>query len=135
MKIGRRVLKAISAHSRETMPDECCGILVFRRGDPCMVDDAIPAKNAVKACPEEAYVLDHKTHMKALELEISGEAGIAGYYHSHPHGGTAMSKRDAMLAVEGVAYLIVGSEDGQDRYAAWKLEEKEFVEEPLEVVE
>lgn len=133
MKISRDVLESITAHSREAMPAECCGILISRCGDPDVVDDVLPAENVARNHRAETYALAHRAHLKAVDLEIADGARIAGYYHSHPHGLVEPSERDEAQAVEDTAYLIVGVENG--KFAAWRLREKKFVEEPVEVIE
>ncbi len=135
MKISRDVLESITAHSRETMPAECCGILMSRCGDPDVVDDILPAENVSSVRPHETYVLGHRAHMKAVDAEIADGARITGYYHSHPRGGVSPSKRDAVQAVEDAVYLVINGKNGQSEYAAWRLREKGFVEEPVEVIE
>lgn len=134
MKIPRNVFESIVDHSRESEPSECCGILLSRHDDTGVVDDAIRAENAEKLRPREVYVLGHKAHMKAVDLEISEGDRIVGYYHSHPHGVTKLSARDAMQAVEGVTYLIIGGDTEKPAYAAWRLEGRRFFKEPVEVI-
>ncbi len=134
MKIPRNVFESIVDHSRESEPAECCGILLSRYDDPGMVDNALRAENTEKFRPREVYVLGHKAHMKAVDLEISEGNRIVGYYHSHPHGGTKLSARDAMQAVEGVTYLIIGGDTEEASYAAWRLEGRRFIEESVEVI-
>ena len=134
MKILRNVFESIVGHSRESEPSECCGILLSQHNDPDVVDDILRAENAEKFRPREVYVLGHKAHMKAVELEISEGSRIAGYYHSHPHGGTKPSARDTMQAAEGVTYLIIGGDAEETECAAWRLEGKRFSEEPVEVI-
>ena len=134
MKILSSVLESIVDHSRESRPSECCGILLSRRNDPGIVDDILRAKNAEKSNPKEVYVLDHKAHIKAIDLEISEDSCIVGYYHSHPRGGTKLSATDTRQAVAGAAYLIVGGDTEKASYAAWRMKEKQFVEESVEVI-
>ena len=68
-------------------------------------------------------------------MELAGAGNIAGYYHSHPHGDTTPSLHDKNLAVPGMTYLIVAVGEGPVRHAAWRMEEGEFVQVPLEVRE
>ena len=134
MKILRNVFESIVDHSRESEPSECCGILLSQRDDPGIVNDVLRAENAEESSPETLYVLDHKAHMKAVDLEISEGSRIAGYYHSHPHGRAKLSARDTMQAVENVTYLIVAGDARDTAYAAWRLEKDGLVEESVEVI-
>ncbi len=128
-------MESIVAHARESLPRECCGILLVDAGDPSTVTSALRAENAAKDHLEQEYVLGHKAHLKAVELESSGHARIDGYYHSHPGGGTKPSDRDRKQAVCSATYLIVGVDDGAVEHAAWRFEGDSFASEPLEVRE
>ncbi len=135
MKIRRRVLESLAQHARENLPNECCGILLAEEGDVSTLSLALRAENGEGACPEHRYVLGHKAHLKAVEMEASGAARIIGYYHSHPQGSTKPSHRDTGQAVADVTYLIIGVRDGVITHAAWRLEGDSFVPQPLEVAE
>lgn len=135
MKLCRQVLEAVADHARESFPYECCGILISQGAVSAVVNRALAAQNIERDRPEQRYLLDHRTHLKAVEMEALGEACIAGYYHSHPGGKARPSERDIEQAVAGVTYLIVGLGDEQFEYGAWRLEGDDLVTEPLEVGE
>lgn len=104
-------------------------------GDASVVDHVIPAENVDKDDTERGYVLGHKAHLKAVNMEALGEACIVGYYHSHPNNKPRASKRDLEQAVSEVIYLITGLGDGEIEHAAWRLEKDNLIPEPLEVSE
>ena len=135
MKILRHVLESVAGHARQSVPHECCGILLAEEGDVSTLSLALQAENGEGASPEHRYVLGHKAHLKAVEMEASAAARIIGYYHSHPQGSTKPSHRDTEQAVPDVTYLIIGVRDGVITHAAWRLEGDGFVPQPLEVAE
>ena len=135
MKVDRGTLESIVAHARESLPRECCGILLAQAGDSSTITLALRAENTAKDHPGQEYVLGHEAHLKAVEMESSGPVRIMGYYHSHPQGGNWPSRRDKMQAIAGLAYLIVGMGDGPVEHAAWRFEGDCFTPEPLEVSE
>jgi proteasome lid subunit RPN8/RPN11 len=135
LKVLRQVLELIAEHARENFPHECCGILLVQGQDSSVVSSMLPAENAEEDQPEHKYLLDYKTHLKAVEMEALGEACIAGYYHSHPNGRARPSERDIKQAIACVTYLIVGLGDEQFEYGAWRLERNDLIPEPLEVGE
>ena len=135
MKILRQALDQVADHAQQSAPQECCGILLCADDVLSLVNRVLPAKNAEKENPEKGYVLDHKTHLKAVEMEASGDACIVGYYHSHPAGRARPSRRDVEQAIDGVTYLIAGMADGQLEHAAWRLEDGDLIPEPLEIGE
>jgi proteasome lid subunit RPN8/RPN11 len=143
VKILRPVLERIEEHARGSLPAECCGILLARHteggqahgAEPKMVTSVLRAENAEIEHPDRRYVLGHRAHIRAVEMEASGAARIVGYYHSHPEGGIRPSGRDMELAADGVAYLIMSVAGGQVRHAAWRLEGETWAAETLEVSE
>jgi proteasome lid subunit RPN8/RPN11 len=135
VKILRQVLESVADHARRGFPCECCGILLYTGDDLSTVSCVLPAENIEKENPERGYLLDHKAHLRAVEMEALGDASIAGYYHSHPYGRARPSCRDVEQAVHGVIYLITGLEGGgRIEHAAWRLEGDNMIPEPLEVV-
>ncbi|MFQ6097334.1 MAG: Mov34/MPN/PAD-1 family protein [Armatimonadota bacterium] len=134
MKIRRDVLEAVVAHARETLPHECCGILLAQPPVPSVATLALRADNADPLAPHRAYVLGHRAHLKAVEMEASGAARIVAYYHSHPRGDAAPSARDLQHAASGVTYLIVGLRGDSVACAPWRLEGGVPTPLPLEVV-
>ena len=134
MRIRRDVLDEVIDHARDSRPSECCGILLADTVAPDVVSRAMLAANVEKECPERAYALGHEAHLDAVKAEASGEAVIAGYYHSHPFGTPRPSSRDAADAVEGLKYVIVGFPEGRIDVTVWEWLEGVFSKEPLEVV-
>ncbi len=132
MRIHPAALNAVLSHARAAWPQECCGVLLAEDPDGLAVTRVLRAENEEAAAPGRRYILGRKAHIQAVELEVAGRARIAGYYHSHPHGGAEPSVSDAELAGEDVGYLIVGMGGGAPRTAAWRFEDGEFVPEPLE---
>ena len=134
MKIVQRVLELLAAHACETLPSECCGILLAQGNDLSTVSCVLPAENAEREWPQQRYSLGHHAHIRAVEREASSDDRIVGYYHSHPDGGTQPSRCDTTQAVVGVAYLTIGIGGGSIEWAAWRPVGNHFVREPLEVI-
>ena len=115
MKVGRDTLDELDAHARAAHPEECCGVLLARREAPSTVRLAIRARNAETGNREKGYVLGHEAHLEAARRESTGAWTLAGYYHSHPAGGTAPSDRDRRETVRsehGVFLLAVAIKRG-----------------------
>lgn len=132
MRILRQVLESVAAHARESVPYECCGILLSRDRDN-VICHSLRAENVEKKKPEIGYVLGHKAHLKAIEMGITAGVQIIGYYHSHTKGGTKPSPLDAEKAVEGVTYLITAHSNGSVDNALWKLKNNHFVPVKMEI--
>ena len=134
MKVLRHVIESVAEHARQSLPHECCGILLCAGEDLSAVNRVLRAENAEEACPGQAYSLGHKAHLRAVEMEAFGEACIAGYYHSHPNGRARPSRQDVERAISGVAYLITGINHECVEHTAWHLDGDGMVPETLEVV-
>ena len=133
MKISRQALEEIERHARQNLPDECCGIVMASRNSPDHATRVARSENAENKHPKKRYALGHKAHIKAVQMEITGQARILGYYHSHPGGSTRPSAFDRERAVSGALYLITAVGSGPARHAAWRLEGDDFVPARLEV--
>ena len=133
MIIRQDVLDFIIDHARHSAPAECCGILLSPDNDTQTIIRAMRAENPEAACTSPKYVLDHKTHLKAIDMELSSGVRIVGYYHSHPTGEPRPSPSDREAAVPEPVYLIVSAASEPARHAAWRMDKCEFVRVPLEV--
>ncbi len=101
----------------------------------------LPAANAEGERPGDRYILDHRTHLAALDLENSGDWVIAGYYHSHPGGEPVPSEIDRRRALAGVRYVILSvnpeakAPEKTLRAGSWRCEEDGLLLfEPLEIL-
>lgn len=131
MKIRRAVLETIERHARTEFPRESCGILLTQDGAD-EIRAALPADNEERNEPERAFVLGYRAHLDAVRLECRGVARIVGYYHSHPRGCAAPSRRDAELAVDDMVYLITAVGPSGVAHAAWRFARAGFAAESLE---
>ncbi|KKM77981.1 hypothetical protein LCGC14_1364540 [marine sediment metagenome] len=134
MKVRPGALDSILDHARRSLPRECCGVLLSAGDESRVVREAIPALN-VSEEPTRRYALGPRAHLRAVEMELRGDARIAGYYHSHPDGGCRPSQWDIDQAVPGVRYLIVGLAGGTAECGAWRMEAGRVVSEPVEASE
>jgi proteasome lid subunit RPN8/RPN11 len=129
MRIDAGVLQTVLDHARATWPRECCGILLAEGDAPRSVTRALRGENEERGDPRHKFRLGRRAHLHAVELELAGRARIAGYYHSHPHGGVAPSTHDAEMAAKDSRHLIVSASN----VAAWRWTGQRFIREPLDV--
>lgn len=148
-------LDEIFAHAEEVYPDEACGIVIGKPGDP--------NTNVVRRCgnlanqyhqddpiryprdAKTAYIMDPKDL-----LRIQSEADANGLefvliYHSHPDHEAYFSATDRELALfDGeplwphLRYLVVSVKNGKVSYFkifGWDSIEKQFTGEPSAVFE
>ena len=133
MQILEATVEAVIAHAAESLPHECCGILLTDPDRPEVVSHMLRGRNAERTNPGGAFVLGHAAHLDAVAREAAGQVRIAGYYHSHPHGPASPSRRDRELGVAGTTYLIIAFGGGKPKMTAWRVQGDKWTAEPLEV--
>jgi proteasome lid subunit RPN8/RPN11 len=102
VKVPSAVIDEMLAHAREELPNECCGLIVGRRG---VVDSVIRARN-VDAAPTR-YLIDPQDHFAAMKTARARNLHVIGAYHSHPAGIPAPSPSDIAEASGGRDFLYV----------------------------
>ena len=138
VRIDREALTAIVAHARRDAPNECCGLLVGRPGEPASdsalraadfargaspgssdkgagphILEAVPASNGASD-PTRRYEIspvDYFAQIKRcrrISAEQSDTFAVLGAYHSHPRGEADPSETDAAQAFREFVFVIVG---------------------------
>jgi proteasome lid subunit RPN8/RPN11 len=99
-------------HARKEAPNECCGLLLGRRGS---VEGSVRARN-LQPGPTR-YLIDPADHFGAMRTARSRGLRVIGAYHSHPATAPAPSESDIAEGSGGsdFLYLIVSPADGELR--------------------
>ena len=108
--ISGRILNELFAHALETLPEECCGLMVgderepFRRLVRCRNDmtqrhRSDPDRYPHDAC--EAFYMNEADYQRALEQAEDAGEGVTAVYHSHVGSGTYLSEMDLEYAEGG----------------------------------
>jgi proteasome lid subunit RPN8/RPN11 len=105
--IDPRILNELSAHARETLPEECCGLVLgddrqrFRRVVRCRNEMTRRHHEDPVSYPRdahEAYFMSPEDYQQALqEAEPAGER-VTAVYHSHVESGAYLSEMDLEYA-------------------------------------
>jgi len=154
MIVTQQDLKEIFAHAEEGYPDEVCGIVIGKAGDP--------RTNAVRRCanlanqyhqedplryPRDArtaYVMEPKELLRIQSEADSRGLDFAVLYHSHTDHEAYFSKTDRELALfdgeplwPDARYMVVSVKSGKVAYFKifiWDSFIKDFIEEPASVL-
>jgi proteasome lid subunit RPN8/RPN11 len=102
VRMPAAVIADLLAHARDDSPNECCGLLVGRRG---VVERAVRARN-LEAGPTR-YLIDPQDHFAAIKAARADGLRVIGAYHSHPAGPAAPSPSDIAEASGGSDFLYV----------------------------
>jgi proteasome lid subunit RPN8/RPN11 len=94
VQIPAAVLDDVVAHARETLPDECCGLLV---GEPASVVRAVRARNLTPS--PRRYLIDPADHFAAIRDARADGLAVVGAYHSHPGAPSEPSRQDLAEAL------------------------------------
>jgi proteasome lid subunit RPN8/RPN11 len=108
MRIANDLIDEIVAHSRDDLPNECCGLMGGRDGEFTSVHRA---RNA--AATWLRYELHPTDQLRIMNLLDESGEDLAGIYHSHTKSEAYPSQTDINLA-EGwpdPLYLICSLED------------------------
>ena len=149
VKLDRRALEAIFAHTRVTHPEECCGAIISRRGWDQVrrftnIQNRLHAENPAEN-PRDgttAYAPDSREVYAAVRAASEPDAHLSAFYHSHTVAGSYFSAEDRMRAMFGddpafpdVAYLVVSDVRvvGEARAFRWDESVHDFGEVPLAV--
>ncbi len=155
MILTERELNEIFAHAEEAYPEEACGIVIGKPGNPDThvahrcgnlanqyhQDD--PIRNPRDA--KTAYIMDPKDLLRIQsEADANGDEFVL-LYHSHPDHEAYFSETDRELALfDGepvwprLCYLVVSVKNGKVSYFklfSWDSVQKQFREEPCAVGE
>ena len=107
IKMRRQIADAIERHAKQTVPNECCGLLA---GHGNVVLSIYPLRNVAET-PETRYFADLMDVVAAFkQMRISGEQ-LLGIYHSHPCSAAHPSETDIRQAYyPEAAYFILSLE-------------------------
>jgi proteasome lid subunit RPN8/RPN11 len=144
LRIRRQIYDELLAHAREDAPNECCGLVGGRDGDPTTY---YRVRNA-EASPLR-YMLDPTEQLRATnEMEAKGE-DLAAIFHSHTGSPAYPSQTDINLALMDLredgevvgktplfpdaVYLIASLAEGEEPLRGFTIDDGGVAEVDLEI--
>jgi proteasome lid subunit RPN8/RPN11 len=109
-------------HARDEAPNECCGLLVGRRG---LVESAVRARNLEASASR--YLIDPADHFAAMRTARSNGQRVIGAYHSHPASAPMPSESDIAEASGGRDFLWVIASPAEGELRGYYLRDGEIV--------
>jgi proteasome lid subunit RPN8/RPN11 len=130
VRIARGAVEDISAHAREALPSECCGVLI---GSGAAIVEARRTRNLAES--RNRFEIDPKGHIEARrEARLLG-LEVIGFYHSHPHSEPVPSHTDlAEASYPDLFHLIVRPLPERANLRLFRLDGSGYVELELVVV-
>jgi proteasome lid subunit RPN8/RPN11 len=104
VQISRGAVEEISAHAREALPSECCGVLI---GSGSAIVEARRTRNLSES-NRTRFEIDPKGHIDARRDARLRGLDVVGFYHSHPQSEPIPSQTDlAEASYPDLFHLIV----------------------------
>ena len=118
------MLEEVAAHAHDTLPAECCGVLIGRSDE---VVEAVRTRNLSN--DPNRYELDPKDHIGARRTARDRGLEVVGFYHSHPHSEPEPSIADlAEATYPGHLYVIVRPLAEGAKVRVFRFEGRSFLE-------
>lgn len=135
LNLYRKADWTIRAHAYATFPEECCGLLVGKDGDPREAREAVAMENVKEDERSRRFLIDPLDLMKAEErLDAEGKT-ILGFYHSHPTGVATPSEFDRAHAWPWYSYVILAiTSNGVGEILGWRLRDDRSAFEPEPII-
>lgn len=106
LEISSTLLTRLLNEAADAPEREVCGLLF---GTATRLAEVRPCRN-IAAEPARSFEIDPAALIAAHRAARAGGPAIIGYYHSHPGGNVAPSKRDAAAAApDGAIWIIIAA--------------------------
>jgi proteasome lid subunit RPN8/RPN11 len=131
LEVYGHVLKEMVQHALRERPNECCGLLLGKKGiieesQPCTNERESPVEFSIPA--EELFEFFRRLRQENKEL--------MGIYHSHPNGKPVPSDRDIKdFHYQGTSYWIVSLQNEKASVRCFEWKQSGFLEVPFSVLE
>jgi proteasome lid subunit RPN8/RPN11 len=129
LQIPDRLLEEMVAHARESLPNECCGLLAGR------VENGVGLATTRFAIANDlasptAYQTNARDLFAAFRAMRADGTDVLAIYHSHPTSAPIPSRRDVEENTYGetVVHLIIGLAGETPEVRGWWLTEAEYRE-------
>lgn len=100
--------RAMEAHSEQTYPHECCGLMLGRVVDGMkIVEEIRVVDNARRDSPRNRYLIPPEEIVAGDRYAREHGLEILGFYHSHPDVAAHPSEFDREHAWPWYSYVIV----------------------------
>jgi len=118
---GDGCLERVARAAECAYPEECCGLLIGRRGSVVRVTGVAESDNVAPCQRSRRFEIDPALRFSLMRRLRDGGDGmggdeIIGHYHSHPEGSAMPSAYDARMVFEpDLLWLIVAVAAGRTR--------------------
>lgn len=129
MKFTQSQIDELVAHSREDVPNECCGVVGSKDGTAQQVHRAINA-----AASPLRYEIDSADFLRIYNEIDDADQEVGAIYHSHTRSAAYPSQTDINLALwPDALYIIVSLAEEEPDVRAFAIVDRKVEEVALEI--
>lgn len=129
MKFTREQIDEMVQHSRDDVPNECCGVVSAKDGTAVEVHRAVNA-----AASPLRYEIDSKDFLRIYNLIDDADLEVGAIYHSHTRSAAYPSQTDINLALwPDALYIIVSLAEAEPDVKAFSIVDRKVEEVALEI--
>lgn len=122
LSIDEAALLQMKRHAQEIYPNECCGFMFGKDGNPRRITAVTEVVNSKEGDQRKRFEIKPTDYMKAEKYALGNDLDLLGVYHSHPDHPALPSETDLKMAVPFFSYVIIAvtSETIKDT-SSWQL--------------
>jgi proteasome lid subunit RPN8/RPN11 len=130
MQFTQTQIDELVAHSRDDLPNECCGVVASKDGVATTVHRVINS-----AASPLRYEMDSKDFLRVYNEIDDADQDVGAIYHSHTRSAAYPSQTDINLALwPDALYIIVSlADDDAPDVKAFSIVDRKVAEVPLEI--
>ncbi len=130
MKFTQQQIDEMVQHSRDDLPNECCGVVASKDG---VAQTVLRAVNS--AASPLRYEIDSKDFLRIYNLIDDADQDVGAIYHSHTRSAAYPSQTDINLALwPDALYIIVSlADDDAPDVKAFSIVDRKVSEVALEI--
>lgn len=129
MKFTQAQINEMVQHSRDDVPNECCGVVSAKDGSAVEVHRAVNA-----AASPLRYEIDSKDFLRIYNLIDDADLEVGAIYHSHTRSAAYPSQTDINLALwPDALYIIVSLAEEEPDVKAFAIVDRKVEEVALEI--
>ncbi len=131
LRIKRSVIRAISAHAKQELPNEACGYLASEND---LVSSHYELANIDKA-PDHFSMEPREQFAAVKEMRQRGQV-LKAVYHSHPETPARPSAEDIRLAYDPeISFVIISLATAEPQIKSFLVARGVVAEEDIEIIE
>lgn len=111
--IPEKLLEELRDHGRESYPEECCGALLGKPGNPPRVRRLERVESAQREHRRRRFLITPEQYRRLEELAAREGLVLLGFYHSHPDHPAVPSEYDREHALPFFHYLVIAVGSGR----------------------